>query len=124
MKVIEKISLAVGTCLLTTAGFTADFDGSKNMICASMDVMECVQGKSCETVSPEDINAPSFITLDVDSMEMAIKRKEGSAKREIRNKEHLEGRLIIQGVGVDSPVGWTLTINEETGKMVITASGD
>ncbi|MCK4838435.1 MAG: hypothetical protein KAS94_06495 [Desulfobulbaceae bacterium] len=40
----------------------------------------------------------------------------------IRNKASLGGMLILQGV--ENGKGWTLSINETTGKMVLTVSGD
>ena len=43
--------------------------------------------------------------------------------------EHVDGKLILQGAedgveGVRDGVGWTIAISEETGKLILTASGE
>ena len=48
---------------------------------------------------------------------------------DIENFETIDGKVIIQGAedgieGVRDGLGWSLALAEETGKMVITASGD
>ena len=48
---------------------------------------------------------------------------------EIENLEKIDGKVILQGAedgieGVRDGLGWSMTIAEETGKMVLTASGD
>ena len=122
-KIIEKC-LAPLVALVSVPVLAGGFDGSDPMLCVAMDVIECVDGGSCETVRAEDINAPEFIWLDVKNMKVTVRRSGGDEAREIRNKEVIGGKLIIQGVGVENSVGWTLAVNEETGRMVVTASGD
>ena len=48
---------------------------------------------------------------------------------EIENLEKIDGMVILQGAedgieGVRDGLGWSMAIAEETGKMVLTASGD
>jgi len=47
----------------------------------------------------------------------------------IENLEHIDGKLILQGAEdgykeVRDGAGWSMAISEETGKMVLTESGD
>jgi hypothetical protein len=55
---------------------------------------------------------------------------DGSKKStDIENFEKIDGKIIIQGAedgieGVRDGVGWSLALAEETGKLVLTASGD
>ena len=47
----------------------------------------------------------------------------------IENLERIDGKLILQGAEdgireVRDGVGWSMAISEETGKMVLTGSGD
>ncbi len=37
-----------------------DFDSSKPLLCASVEVMQCAPGNGCEQVSADAIDAPSF----------------------------------------------------------------
>jgi len=40
----------------------------------------------------------------------------------IKHMARLDGKLILQGMGEE--LAWSMTISEQTGKMVITASGE
>jgi hypothetical protein len=95
--------------MLSVSAVAGDFDGSKPLLCAVIDVVECGSGGKCQQVTAEDVGIPRFLT--------------------IKNSEHIDGKLILQGAedgieGVRDGVGWSLAIAEESGKMVLTASGD
>ena len=124
MRKITKKGVALSLVLATAPVLAADFDGSDPMLCVAMDVIECVDGGVCDTVRAEDINAPEFIRLDVKNMKATVRRSGGDQQaREIRTKEVVSGKLIIQGIGVENALGWTLAVNEDTGRMVVTAAG-
>ena len=113
--------------LLAGAG---DFDGSKPLLCASVDVMECAPGNGCNTVSADAIDAPQFFRLDLANKQLTGKHSSGSENTSaIKRSETIEGKLIIQGAeqgreGVRDGLGWTMSIAQDSGKMVLTASGD
>ena len=102
----------------------ADFDGSKHMFCASLDVLECVDGRSCETVAAESVDEPQFIIVDLKNKELKLDRSGRPRSAQLRNRENLHGRLIVQGVGTETGLGWTISVDQETGKFVVSAAGD
>ena len=55
---------------------------------------------------------------------MITATKESVNKRasSIKIKERLDGKLILQGMG--EVLAWSMAISEQTGKVVITASGE
>ncbi len=115
------------TCLagLSSVVMAAAFDGSKSLICATRSVNECVLGKHCTHVAPGDINLPDFFNVNVKGKVI----KGNGSKTPIERVEHLDGKLILQGAddgikGVRDGMGWTMVIDEETGKMSLSASGD
>ena len=73
---------------------------------------------------------PRFLWMDfkkktIDSTE----HSEADLSTTIERMEHVDGKLILQGAedaleDVRDGVGWTIAISEETGEMVLTASGD
>jgi hypothetical protein len=93
----------------------ADFDGSKPLLCASMELQECIPGVGCERVTTDSINAAEFFRIPP-------QRIESSAKT-----DHL---LVIQGSdnGVEGVrtdgLAYSIAIDKISGKMVLTASGD
>ena len=118
-------------CLVTTSPLVAGvFDGSKPLYCALMDTVQCVPGGECTEIEPEDINLPDFLVINF-KKKIVTTTKEGGLQRTspIENRKLIDGKLIVQGAedgveGVKDGLGWTIAINESTGKMVLTGSGD
>ena len=57
--------------------------------------------------------------------------KDSSVRKisKIKRVEHVENKLILQGVeggveNVDDEMAWSMTISKKTGKVVLAASGD
>ena len=125
----QSILLAVG---LLTAGLimAADFDGSKTLVCANQLVNECLPAQHCRLVAPQSVNLPNFFKVDTGNKIITGKHDGGiDASTPIERLEHMDGKLILQGAdngieGVPDGNGWTLAIEEDTGKMSMTASGD
>jgi hypothetical protein len=127
--IIHTVLLAV--CLLQ-AGLTVagDFDGSKTLVCANQQVNECLPAQRCRMVAPQSVNLPNFFNVDTGSKVLTGKHDDGiDASTPVERLEHLDGKLILQGAdngieGVPDGNGWTMVIDENTGKMSMTASGD
>ena len=117
-------------CLSATA-IAADFDGSKPMLCSTVNVNECSPDGTCESVSARDVNAPDFIRVDVKKKTMA--GTAGGTDRpanKIDSAEVLGGLLFVQGkaanpeaAGADDGLAWSMAIDAESGYMVLTGSG-
>jgi len=79
---------------------------------------------------PESVGLPRKFIIDFNSM--IIKPTKDSIVRrnsKIDRITHIENKVILQGVndgveGVNDGIGWSMSISKETGKFVITASGD
>jgi hypothetical protein len=127
--IIHTVLFAV--CLLQ-AGLTVagDFDGSKTLLCANQLVNECLPAQPCRMVAPQSVNLPDFFTVDAGNKVLTGKHDGGiDASTPVERLEHLDGKLILQGAdngieGVPDGNGWTMVIDENTGKMSMTASGD
>ena len=117
-------------CLFSFPAVAGDFDGSKPLICAVMDLVECQPGGKCQQVTAEDVGIPQFLKINFKEKKIsAIQADGGKRTTTIENFEKIDGKVIIQGAedgieGVRDGVGWSLAIAEETGKTVLTASGD
>jgi hypothetical protein len=117
----------MGIPLLASAG---DFDGSKTLLCASVEASECVAGTGCTKVAPEAIDAPQFFKVIPDKKLMTSVRSDGK-KRDtpVERSEVLDGKWILQGADdgyedIRDGLGWSMAISQETGKMVLSASAD
>ena len=132
MKKLQSIALVVfGLCSLSAStAAAADFDGSKPLLFSVISVLECTLEEGCAQVTAESISLPQFLKIDFKnkrvSPAMEVHEKRGS---EIKRMERIEGKLMLQGAedgveGVRDGLGWTLAISEETGRAILTASGE
>lgn len=107
-----------------------DFDGTRPLICAIFEITECDMGKGCKEVSADEINLPRFLRINVSDKIIEGKTPGGEMRTtRIERVEEVDNKLIIQGAeqgreGVQDGFGWTIAIMEDTGDMVLTASGD
>jgi hypothetical protein len=124
MNEIARICSFMGLMIASAPLLAADFDGSKPMLCASLDVLECVDGRDCKMVAAGDVDAPQFITVDLKHESLELDNSGRPMSTQLRNRENLNGRLILQGVGTATGLGWTFSVNEENGRFVITSAGD
>lgn len=130
---MKRIYLLCASLVFAPLGLAsaADFDGSKPMLCASVNVQECVPGVGCEGVTPESINAPEFFRIDGKKKTVtAVVPDETRPANKIASSTKFEDKLILQGAdegleGVrDDGLAWSIAIDRTSGKMVLTASGD
>ena len=119
-------------CILVVpfSAIAGDFDGSKPLLFVAIDVIECVPNGKCNKVTPESIALPQFLKIDFKKKKiLPVGEGQGKKSTTIENMELIDGKLIIQGAedgveGVRDGVGWTMAIAEETGKAVLTGSGE
>jgi hypothetical protein len=131
MNTIATIArLCLGCAAIAGSAWAADFDGSRPLICASTQVIECEAGASCRQVSAESIDAPQFFRIDFKAKTIKLARAQGDARStQIERMETVDGKLVLQGVedgaqDVNDGLGWSLAISQDRGGMVLTGSGD
>lgn len=131
MNTMKKMVLIVFfICAGSLVAFAGDFDGSRPLLCSTVDLIECEPGGNCQRVTHDSINAPRF--LKINFKEKSINKPSAGEERpttRIERMEHVDGKLILQGAedgveGVRDGLGWSLSVSEDSGDMVLTASGD
>jgi hypothetical protein len=120
-----KILVLVLSCICiapfqTKAG---EFDGSRPLLGAVIELHECAVDNDCEEVTIEEINFVRFLEFNFKNKQITGTRANGQGlATEIKSQVSMNGMLILQGV--ENGRGWTITISEATGKMALTVSGD
>ncbi len=129
-KLIKIISLLSFFCLTPLPVLAGDFDGTKPLLGATIKIFECTEDRGCSEVALEDVGVPRFFIIDFKEKVIRPTKEIGIDKvSRIERMEHVDGKLILQGAedgveGVRDGVGWTIAISEETGKLILTASGE
>ena len=130
MKLLKLLTIAVLLLMFPIAVLAGDFDGSKPVICAPVKVVECTPEGGCQEVTAESVGVPQFMSVDLDQKTItSVGKRDGNRKSVIQRIEDMDGRLILQGVDegirdLRDSVAWSAMLSKETGKFVVTASGD
>jgi hypothetical protein len=125
MNSVTRWLIPAGLSIASAAATADTFDGSKPLLCATQTVNECISGYGCSALDAADVNLPDF--LEVDAANNVISGT--AAKTPVERVEHLDGKLVLQGAddGIDEVrdgTAWTMVIAEDTGKMILNATGD
>ena len=117
MKIIAA-SIIFGLFVAITPVFAGDaIDGTKPLLCASIEAIDCDPGEACERGIPEIMGAPQFLRIDFGKNEI-----EGPlTTTKIRSMERDDDQIVLQGY--ELKMGWTLAIDRGTGKMRVTFAG-
>ena len=120
-------TLTCGLAVVSLQALSADYDGSKTLLCATQYVSQCDAGADCVNVFPESVNIPDFFI--VNTKDKVIGTINSDRTTPVERVEHLDGKLVLQGAddGVEDVrdgLAWSMSISEDTGKMVLSAAGD
>jgi hypothetical protein len=122
--------IILGICLVPLAAVAGDFDGSRPLIFSVISVFECTPNGNCLPVTAESIELPQFLKIDFRKKTITPTSKtDGKPASRIERMERIDGKLMLQGAedGVENVrdgLGWTMAISEDTGRVVLTASGE
>jgi len=91
-----------------------DFDGSKRLICAPVQAMDCAIGDDCVRALPEDVGAPAFMRIDFEKKTVSGPQRTSP----VLFMEKTEMQLLLQGTELG--YAWTIALDQANGKMMVT----
>ena len=111
VKRILAVALSAALGVGSGAALPADFDGSKPLICATIEAHGCDAGDRCLRVLPGSVGLPQFLRIDF--ARQAIIGPMRTAP--IASIERNPGQMLLQGTELG--FGWTLALDTASGKM-------
>ncbi len=107
----------------------AEIDHNKPILCAIRDVDDCGANYACVEVTPEDVALPDFFEIDLVKNVIASVGAINVGTSPIERVASLNGKLILQGGDASGDnarggVGWTLTVDEDDGKVILAGVGN
>ena len=104
------------------------FDGKTNLVCTVQQLFECDSYAGCRAVG-EDVAFPiRHLDVDVGKRTIRIEHLEADLTSPITNSEAVQGKVLLQGTvpvikGEAGGGGYTLSINQTYGNMILTVAG-
>jgi len=124
MKLFRAVAMLLGVvvlCLSSHAAEAADkYDASVPFVCVPTSVAECVADGKCRPGTAESENLPDFFEIDLKTKTIRAGNK--GRQSPITQVERGAGKIILYGSEADR--GWILMIQEKTGKMSASVTGD
>jgi len=120
----------LGTVMAASVAGAGDFDGTRPLLISVIRVVECTPDAACREVTPASVGLPQFLKIDFANKTIGpAAADDETPATAIERQEVVDGKLMLQGAedgyaNLKDGLGWTLTISEETGRVVLTASGD
>lgn len=118
MRILKGAALSALVWSLGPAALAGDFDGSKPLICAPVQAMECYAGEECKMELPDAVGAPAFMRIDF-TQRRVVGPKRSSAIESITADEN---QLLMQGIELGQ--AWSMALNQKTGKMILSLVGN
>jgi len=110
-KICHGAALLAAFCLAPGAVVAADFDGSKPLICATMEAHDCDAGETCTRVLPDNLGVPQFLRIDFAKQAIVGPKR----TTPIRNIERSPDQVLLQGTELG--FAWTLAIEIASGRL-------
>lgn len=110
-KFLQAIALPAALGLGSGAALSADFDGSKPLLCATFEAHGCDAGDQCLRVLPARVGLPEFLRIDF-AKQVIIGPKRTTP---IVSIERSPGQMLLQGTELG--IGWTVALDTASGKM-------
>jgi hypothetical protein len=108
----------VALLLATSAAQAGDFDGSKNLICAPVEVNDCIAVEGCTKTVPSEVGAPAFMRIDFAQQAIVGPNRTSPIKLTEKNEQQL---LLM---GTELGYGWTVALDPATGEMTVTMTNN
>ena len=119
---IRKPSWLAAACIIAASPFVPaavsaeGLDGSKNMVCAVIKVVGCVEDAGCVLGKANDFDMPTLIVFD--AKEKVVRGTHESGHKEVSPVKSIalsNDHLILQGA--EEGHGWDIAIDSKTGEM-------
>jgi hypothetical protein len=117
-------ALAAAAVLLAPGASAEGLDGSRNMVCAAVNVVACGDGPSCFQGMARTFELPEFMFVDMKAKVVRATAESPfkDVDSPIKSAETTRSQFILQGI--ENGHGWSMSIDRASGRMVATLSGE
>ncbi len=104
-------ALALTVALGMSTAHASDLDGSRPLICATTQALDCVAGEKCLDGEAADVGAPVFMRIDFEKKEVIGPKRITPIVLVTQDAD----QILLQGNELG--FGWTIALNKISGEM-------
>ena len=117
MKLSLEATLVAALLVASGQAIAADFDGSKPLICALAETVDCSQDGACSRGSPPELDLPTFFEVDVGSGIIKGRRHDGGPEVSAPISNVTQQATTLALHGAQNERAWTIVISKSNGAM-------
>lgn len=102
---------AAALALAAASAVAGDFDGSRRLLCATVEARDCMPGDDCFRGLADDIGAPNFMRIDFEKKVIAGTRH----TTPITFLEKTDRQVLMQGTEIG--YAWAVALEPTTGRF-------
>jgi hypothetical protein len=114
MRILARIWTAAAAWLVVLPALAGDFDGSKLLLCATVEALDCAPAAACQKSTPGEIGAPAFFRIDFAGKALVGPKRKAS----IDLMEKSDTQILLQGTELG--YAWTVVLDATTGEISTT----
>lgn len=123
MKCLAIAAFGLAGCVLLGSARADDLTRADRFICSSGSVAVCCEGGECATGTPDELNIPQFIEVDMVQKRVNTTKASGLNRTSpIDNLKRVDGKIVLQGV--ENQLAYSFLIDEKTGSMSVAVARD
>lgn len=120
---MKRSTLASACMLLSGTALADNLQGIDRLLCATGEIVLCVEGDECYTALAVDIGIPDFVIVDLAAkMLSTTEASQQNRTTPIASVSRSEGRIFLQGV--ERGRAFSFLIDEVTGRVTVAVSRD
>ena len=120
---MKKITIVLAGLLLAGTAYADPLTGVNRFVCAASQVQICLEGDTCYSASPWELDVPEFVVIDLKKKSISTTKSSGDDRSTtFNNSVRSEGNIFLQGL--EAGRAFSFVIDEATGYMSVAVARD
>ena len=120
---MKKVTMVLAGLLMAGAANADPLTGVDRFVCAASQIQICVEGDTCYSASPWELDVPEFVVIDLKKNTVSTTKSSGDNRSTAFNKaSREEGKIYLQGV--EGGRAFSFVIDEATGFISVAVARD
>jgi hypothetical protein len=120
---MKRPVIACAGLMAGTVALADNVAGVDRLLCATLEIVVCVEAADCYTVLASEVGVPDFVVIDLD--EKLVSTTQASLEYRttpVANVNRADGLIYLQGI--DLGRAFSFVIDEATGRVTVAVSRD
>ena len=120
---MKRIAMVLAGLVLAGTAYADPLTGVNRFVCAASQVQICLEGDTCYSASPWELDVPEFVVIDLKKKLISTTKSSGDDRSTtFNNSVRSDGNIFLQGL--EAGRAFSFVIDEATGYMSVAVARD